>query len=36
MSESQMRRAFKALSEVMPAAARVTSIDELLRLVADR
>lgn len=36
MSESQMRRAFKALSEVTPAAARVTSIDELLRLVADR
>jgi len=36
MSDSHMRRAFKALSEVTPAAAGVTSIDELLRLVADR
>jgi sugar diacid utilization regulator len=31
-----MRRAFAALSEVTPVAARVTSIDDVLRLVADR
>lgn len=36
MSESHMRRAFTAMTEVTPAAARVTSIDELLRLVAGR
>ncbi|HEY2717326.1 MAG TPA: GAF domain-containing protein [Solirubrobacterales bacterium] len=36
MSDSHMRRAFKALSEVTPAAAGVTGIDQLLRLVADR
>jgi sugar diacid utilization regulator len=36
MSDSHMRRAFKALTEVTPAAAGVTSIDQLLRLVADR
>jgi sugar diacid utilization regulator len=36
MPDSQMRRAFTALSEVTPAAAGVTSIDDLLRLVADR
>lgn len=36
MSDSQMRRAFTALTEVTPAAAGVTSIDQLLRLVADR
>jgi sugar diacid utilization regulator len=36
MPDSQMRRAFTALSEVTPAAAGVTSVDDLLRLVADR
>jgi sugar diacid utilization regulator len=36
MSDSPMRRAFADLSELTPLAARVTSIDELLRLVADR
>jgi sugar diacid utilization regulator len=36
MSDNPMRRAFAALSELTPLAARVTSIDELLRLVADR
>jgi len=36
MPDNQMRRAFTALSEVTPAAAAVTCIDDLLRLVADR
>src|SRR5882757_2292485 len=36
MPDNQMRRAFTALSEVTPAAAGVTCIDDLLRLVADR
>ena len=36
MSDSHMRRAFTALSEITPAAAAVKSIDELLRLVAER
>jgi sugar diacid utilization regulator len=34
MSESHMRRAFSALSEVTPAIAKVTCIDDLLHLVA--
>ena len=33
MSDSHMRRAFAALSEITPAAAAVTSIEDLLRLV---
>lgn len=36
MSESHMRRAFTALSEITPAAAAVTTIDDLLRLVTER
>ena len=36
MSDSHMRRAFTALSEVTPAAAGVTALDELLRLLAGR
>ena len=35
MSDSHMRHAFAALSEITPAAAKVTSIDDLLRLVAE-
>src|SRR5215475_12619808 len=34
MSDSHMRRAFSALSEVTPAIAKVTNIDDLLSLVA--
>jgi sugar diacid utilization regulator len=34
MSDSHMQRAFSALSEVTPAIAKVTNIDDLLRLVA--
>lgn len=34
MSDSHMRRAFSALSEVTPAIAKVTCIDDLLHLVA--
>jgi sugar diacid utilization regulator len=34
MSDSHMRRAFSALSDVTPAIAEVTSIDDLLHLVA--
>lgn len=34
MSDSHMRRAFSALSEVTPAIAKVTNIDDLLHLVA--
>lgn len=36
MSDSHMRRAFAALSEITPAAAGVTSIEDLLRLVTER
>ena len=36
MTESHMRRAFTALSTITPAAATVTSIDDLLRLVTAR
>jgi GAF domain-containing protein len=36
MSESHMRRAFAALSEITPAAAAATSIEDLLRLVTER
>ncbi|HEX4731379.1 MAG TPA: GAF domain-containing protein [Solirubrobacterales bacterium] len=36
MSDSHMRRAFTALSEITPAVAGVTSIDDLLRLVTKR
>ena len=36
MTESHMRRAFTALSRITPAAAAVTSIDDLLRLVTER
>jgi sugar diacid utilization regulator len=36
MSESHMRRAFAALSEITPAAATVTSIEDLLRLVTEK
>jgi sugar diacid utilization regulator len=36
MSDSHMRRAFTALSEITPAAGAVKSIDELLRLVTER
>jgi len=36
MTESHMRRAFKALSQITPAAAAVTGIDDLLRLVTER
>ncbi|MBS1879367.1 MAG: GAF domain-containing protein [Actinobacteria bacterium] len=35
MSDSPMRRAFAALSKVTPAAATVTNVDDLLRLLAD-
>ncbi|MGE5407928.1 MAG: GAF domain-containing protein [Syntrophothermus sp.] len=34
MSDSPMRRAFSALSEVTPAIAKVTSLDDLMQLVA--
>lgn len=34
MSDSHMRRAFSALSEVTPAIAKVTNIDDLLSMVA--
>jgi sugar diacid utilization regulator len=36
MTESHMRRAFTALSRITPAAAAVTNIDALLRLVTER
>lgn len=36
MPDSQMRRAFSALSEITPAIAKVTSVDDLLRLVAQQ
>src|ERR1700710_394014 len=36
MTDSHMRRAFTALSQITPAAAAVTSIDDLLRLVTER
>ncbi|HVX34107.1 MAG TPA: GAF domain-containing protein [Solirubrobacterales bacterium] len=36
MTESHMRRAFTALSRITPAAAAVTNIDDLLRLVTQR
>src|ERR1700760_4809395 len=36
MTESHIRRAFTALSRITPAAAAVTSIDDLLRLVTER
>ena len=36
MTDSHMRRAFTALSRITPAAAAVTSIDDLLRLVTER
>src|ERR1700761_2557333 len=36
MIESHMRRAFTALSRITPAAAAVTNIDDLLRLVTPR
>ena len=34
MSDSHMRRAFTALSAVTPAISKVTSVDDLMRLVA--
>jgi sugar diacid utilization regulator len=36
MTDSHMRRAFTALSQITPAAAAATSIDDLLRLVTER
>jgi hypothetical protein len=36
MSDSHMRQAFTALSEITPTAGTVTSIDDLLRLVTER
>ncbi len=36
MTDSHMRRAFTALSRITPAAAAVTNIDDLLRLVTER
>ncbi len=36
MTDSHMRRAFTALSQITPAAAAVTSIDDLLPLVTER
>src|SRR6201996_7160714 len=36
MTDSHMRRAFTALSQITPAATAVTSIDDLLRLVTER
>jgi sugar diacid utilization regulator len=36
MSESHLRRAVEALSEITPVASGVSSIDDLLRAVADR
>ncbi len=36
MTESHMRRAFTALSQITPAAAAVTCVEDLLRLVTER